>query len=141
MGDNSRRTTAASSAVKQPRFSRRNFLELLTILAVIACAIYSFWPDYSGPAQVQLDQGKISYQGRVAHQKFNGQGTLKIANQGTYVGQFVDGRFNGVGKYTATKGWLYSGHFKSGAISEQGQILNAQQQVIGKYKNGVLERP
>lgn len=122
--------TTVKSVVKQRHhFSRRHSLEVITILIVLGCAIYSLWPGYAGQAQVKLDHSQISYQGRVNKQKFNGQGTLKIAGQGTYVGHFSDGRFDGPGQ------------FKNGTISGNGKMLDAKQQVIGKYKNGVLQQP
>lgn len=140
MGDTTGQATVKRS-MRSHHFSLRHFLELLTVMMIVACAVYSFWPSYTGPAQLHLDHQQISYQGRVAQNKFNGQGSLKIAAQGTYVGQFVDGRFDGRGHFKSLKGWTYSGHFHEGAISGQGQITNRQQKVIGKYKNGVLQQP
>lgn len=134
--------TTVESVVKQRHhFSRRRSLEVITILIVLGCAIYSLWPGYAGQAQIKLDHSQISYQGRVNKQKFNGQGILEIAGQGTYVGHFSDGRFNGSGQFKSLDGWTYLGQFKNGTVSGNGKMLDAKQQVIGKYKNGVLQQP
>lgn len=133
-----RRRNQASS---RWRVYARHFCEVLAVIGILICAVYSFQPSYVGQERVQLDHGKMNYQGRVAQNKFNGNGQLKINQVGTYVGQFVDGRFSGSGRFVSTQGWAYTGDFKNGAISGQGTITNTKQQVIGQFKNGTLKQP
>ena len=70
----------------------RPIFEIITIIGIITFAVISLTPSTTKQQSVQLDHGRISYNGAVLKHKFDGQGTLQVNKQGRYVGHFTNGR-------------------------------------------------
>lgn len=115
----------------------RHFFEGIAVLLIIVLATFSLWPSYVGHSTKSLDGGKLDYRGRIAAEKFDGQGSLRINNQDRYTGQFVDGRFSGTGTFVSHQGWQYRGEFKAGKMVGTGKMIE-NHQIIATLKNGEL---
>ncbi|MDH6365712.1 hypothetical protein M2139_002741 [Enterococcus sp. PF1-24] len=88
----------------------------------------------------QLDDGAIQYEGQMANNKFNGQGTVTFANGDVYTGAFVDGRFEGEGKFSSAAGWSYEGDFKKGEADGQGVLISETAAIYrGNFTKGVYQ--
>uniref|UniRef100_UPI00189EE465 hypothetical protein n=1 Tax=Lactiplantibacillus plantarum TaxID=1590 RepID=UPI00189EE465 len=95
----------------------RPIFEIITIIGIITFAVISLTPSTTKQQSVQLDHGRISYNGAVLKHKFDGQGTLEVNKQGRYVGHFTNGRFEGPGEFIAPNGWCLQGNFSKGALN------------------------
>jgi hypothetical protein len=70
--------------------------------------------DFHGHGKIYLSNHKLLYKGDIHHGLYNGQGTLYISENNTYIGQFKDGTFNGYGEFHTSKNPIYHGHWKHG---------------------------
>lgn len=119
-------------------FDLRHVFEIVMVVLIIALATISLWPNFSGHTTESLDQNKLKYDGYVVNQRFNGQGTLRFANQDQYTGTFANGRFSGKGHYVSHDGWEFQGSFANGKMTGTGTITQ-NNQIIATFKNGELQ--
>ncbi|MCM0599084.1 MORN repeat-containing protein [Periweissella fabalis] len=113
----------------------RRGLELVAVVGIVALGFISLAPQKPTQQTVTLDHGQLKYTGAIANNKFNGQGTLQVQNQGSYTGNFADGRFKGLGEFTAKQGWRLQGDFNNGQL-----VNNVKLQVGDKtYAQKILE--
>lgn len=116
----------------------RYFLEGIVSVLLVASAVYSLMPNIEHVHDYQVDQKKMTYDGRMEDHKFSGEGTLIFADQTKYQGGFQDGQFNGQGKFTSNKNWIYQGGFKDGAPDGSGKLTIDGQTYRETFKKGQL---
>jgi len=94
-----------------------------------------YWDNCIGSRSV--DGGAAQYVGEFHSDRFNGKGTLTLANgEGQYVGEFLADKFNGLGTLTNTNG-KYVGQFRDGKFNGQGTFTHADGAMyVGQFLDG-----
>ena len=116
-------------------------LELLAVVSIVFCAVLVFFLNIPGKGVLNLDDGKIVYDGRLVRGKMNGQGSITFENGDQYTGDFSNGAFNGKGTFQSKAGWKYEGNFVSGQAEGYGKLTTEQDVVYeGTFKQGVLQQ-
>lgn len=94
----------------------RLLAEIGTIVGIVVLGYIGLAPEKPKDTTIKMDHGQMTYTGAILNNKFAGQGTLQVKNQGQYVGNFADGRFQGVGTFTAQNGWRMKSNFNNGQL-------------------------
>lgn len=120
---------------------RRVTAEIITVILIVIFAWVALKPAQKTQDHYALDHGRITYDGQVFKNKFNGQGKLHLKNGDQYQGQFKDGRFNGRGTFKSHLGWRFKGHFVKGEVSGQGQLTTTKGKVYrGEFSHGNFKK-
>ncbi|CAM2961066.1 signal peptide [Streptococcus acidominimus] len=120
---------------------RRGTVELLTVVIIIILGMSVFMIPIKREGTLSYDNGSITYSGKIANNRMNGQGKLTYKNGDTYEGSFKNGVFSGQGTYTSEKGWTYIGEFKKGQPDGQGTLKTTNGKTYkGKFKQGIYQK-
>lgn len=123
----------------KPYLTRKN-IELVIVILTLLFAFLTFIGRMSSKEVLNLDNGKIKYEGYVVASKMNGQGKLTFENGDTYEGEFSNGIFNGKGTYKSAQGWTYTGQFKNGYADGKGKLTTEGQATYeGTFKQGIYQ--
>ena len=96
-----------------------------------------FWLLGFFQKRLSLDSDLKNYVGQYKDGKYDGQGTLTLADGRKYVGQFKDGKFDGQGTYTWPSGNKYVGQYKDGKYDGQGTYTWPDgNKYVGQWKDG-----
>ena len=119
----------------------RSRVEIAALSMIILCAISVFLLNIPGKGVLNLDDGKIVYDGSLVRGKMNGQGSIIFENGDQYTGDFSNGAFNGKGTFQSKAGWKYEGNFVSGQAEGYGKLTTEQEVVYeGTFKQGVYQQ-
>lgn len=119
--------------------TRKN-LELAALAGILLCILGLFFGRIPRQDSLQLDQGKLVYQGSVLHHKMDGKGTLTFENGDRYEGDFKNGLFEGKGTFTSKDGWVYTGDFKKGLADGTGKLTTENKTIYqGHFKQGIYQ--
>ncbi|WP_461215574.1 hypothetical protein, partial [Lacticaseibacillus sp. GG6-2] len=110
------------------------------VFLIIIAGVAALRPSVAQHADVRLDKQRMTYDGRMLKNKFDGQGTLKFKNGDRYQGRFKAGRFDGAGTFTSHRGWQYEGHFNAGSAIGQGILIKGNHTYKGTVSGGVFKR-
>ena len=101
--------------------TRKN-LEIIAVAAIVLSALSVFVANIPSKGVLELDNGKIVYNGSLVRGKMTGKGTITFENGDKYKGDFRNGTFDGEGVFTAVSGWKYEGSFSNGQAEGQGTL-------------------
>lgn len=117
---------------------RRTIIEVVVVVMLVALGYVSLQTTQRKDAHYTLDQGRITYDGGVLKNKFNGHGKLTLKNHDQYVGNFKNGQFSGNGTFTSHEHWTYTGNFDAGVPNGHGTLTTNHRVYKGTFKKGEL---
>ncbi|MTB64462.1 hypothetical protein GGG87_05595 [Streptococcus sp. zg-86] len=118
----------------------RSNIEKASIVFILLCALSVFLGRIPAKQTLNLDNGKMTYQGTLVANKMSGQGSLTFENGDKYKGEFKNGIFNGKGTYVSATGWTYEGEFKNGIADGNGKLTTESNVIYeGRFKQGIYQ--